>query len=103
MEAAPVAAFGVGFFVSSEVRMDWKLFLKELIADPDTKAALGLILSAAVILIPGVTLELRGAIVVLIFGVVKVWTGAQSAKFLHDLELEDRAQLAKKANEAKQP
>lgn len=83
--------------------MDWKLFLKELLEDPDTKAAIGLILSAVVALLPNITPELKVAIVALIFGVVKVVTGAQNAKFLHDMELEDRAQLAKKANEAKSP
>jgi hypothetical protein len=78
--------------------MDWKLFLKELLLDNDTKTALGLLLGAAIMFIPGMTIEIRTAMVVLVFGVLKILAGIQSAKSTHDGELEYRAYLAEKEN-----
>lgn len=73
---------------------DWKYFLKELLLDNETKMALGTILGGLVMLIPGMTIEYRLAIVALIFGVLKLLAGAQSAKVEYDFEMEYRTRRA---------
>lgn len=68
--------------------MDWELFLKLYLSDVNVKRALGVLLTAAVALIPGIDNEVKVSVVALIISALLLWAGAQNAKEEHDFEIE---------------
>jgi UPF0716 family protein affecting phage T7 exclusion len=81
-------------------QFDWRLFLQKFLESNGVKYALGVVLNGLILLIPGLSTDMRGALVGLVLAALFVWAGVQDAKVSHDDELEWRTYQAKREAKA---